>query len=409
MAVVLSLVSSFFVTAQDDDFIPLQISLVPGLAIPFGYGDVGLGLGAIGALTRDVQGAAASGVFTISRSIQGIQANGVFGVASGKVEGVQSAGVFTIAGGRVSGAQLAGVFAIAGGKVSGAQLSGVFNIGGDVDGAQAAGLFNISGDYHGPVQVAGIINVATRVQGTQISGLANVADDISGAQIGPIVNVADRVRGLQVGLVNIAGRLDGVQFGLVNIARNGIGGSGLLFDPVSNYSWLFWQNGTPSLFTRLAAGKPTYGNWEEPDGLIAQAGLGSRSYFGAQRYRSSWLDLEVAADWYLGPAASSLHDDMVAIHASGGASCDFGDPRGEAAFAKARDLLPSRPWPSLSLTLGIPVLWRLEALIGVRTDIDLAYWPAMPDAFRSGMDSGKLSLFGGDFHLYSKWFFGFRL
>ena len=413
LSLTLTAILSLFVlaqaTAQEEDFIPIQISFTPMLALPFGYGDVGLELGLVGALTRDVQGAAASGVFTISRSVHGLQANGVYGLASGHVEGLQTSGVFSLAGGDVEGAQMAGVFDVAGGRVDGAQLAGVFNVGGDIDGAQLAGVFNISRNYRGPVQAAGVFNIARNIRGSQLAGVANQAIDVRGLQVSSIVNIADRVRGTQIGLVNIAGRMEGVQIGLVNIAGNGIGGLGLLYDPESEYGWLFWQSGTPYLFTRLSAGRPAYDAWDDPSGLVTQASLGSRTYLGPRYARSSWLELELGADWYIGPAAKSLHDDMTSIAATNPAPCASSDPAVSAAFTKAAALLPTRPWPSLSLSLGIPVFWHLEALVGLRSDVDLATWPAMPDAFRRGMDSGPLSLFGENFRVYSKWFFGFRI
>ncbi len=406
---ILALLASIQLGAEDDTFIPIQISFVPGIAIPFGYGDVGLELGGVGALTRDVQGAAASGVFTISRSIHGIQANGVFGVASGRLEGLQGSGVFSLTGGAVEGAQLAGVFSVAGGSVSGAQISGVFNIGGDVEGVQWAGVFNIAHDYLGPFQGAGVFNVASGVRGIQLAGTFNIASKVEGLQIAPIVNVAGSVRGLQLGLINIAGNIDGVQLGLVNIAGNGIGGIGLLFDPINDYGWFFWQNGTPRLFTRLELGRPTSAAWGAVDGLVASAGLGSRSYFGSRYDRSPWLDLDLAAAWYVGPSATSLQNDLRAIRDSDGPGWHGNDPRVNDAFTRAGNLLPPWPWPSVSLTLGVPIFWRMEALIGVKSDIDLENWPAMPNSFRTGMDSGSLRLFSGNFHLFTKWFFGFRI
>ena len=150
-------------------------------------------------------------------------------------------------------------------------------------------------------------------------------------------------------------------------------------------------------------------SWGDPYGLVASAGVGSRGYFGPRYMRSSWLDLDVGAAWYLGPAAVTLRDEMRVLRSEVGSDCMMDDPRFGQAFADAASVLPSRPWPVVSLTLGVPILWRLEAVVGVRSDIDFASWPAMPEAFRSGMDSGRLSIFGEDFHAYSKWYFGFRL
>lgn len=394
--------------AAEDDFIPVQISWVPMMAIPLGYGDVGLELGVVGALTRDVQGAAFSGVFTISRAVHGIQADGVFGLASADVGGLQSAGVFNIAGGAVHGAQFAGVFNISGDTVDGAQAAGVFNIAsGTVEGAQMAGVFNIADRYRGPIQAAGVFNIASDFQGAQMSGVVNVAGTVRGAQLTSIVNVGEDVRGIQVGLVNVADTLTGIQLGLVNIVQHGVGGIGLAYDPVSEYASFFWQNGSRQLYSRLTVSRPISVPWGEPDGFVASFGLGSRGYLSPRAY-GPWLDLDITSNWLLGPAMARLQDSMLAIR-SDNPVCGPDDPRIGAAFADAAAYLPRWPWPSASLMLGLPVAGPLTALIGVRADVDFASWPAMPDEFRRGWDPGPFSLFGQEFRIYSKWFFGLRI
>ncbi|HWR11311.1 MAG TPA: hypothetical protein VN445_05795 [Rectinemataceae bacterium] len=122
------------------DYSPITISIVPGVALPFGADRVGIALGSIGNISGRVDLLQAAGAFNIADDIRGLQAAGVFNIADETMEGIQAAGVFNIAG--------------------------------DVDGAQIAPVFNI-------------------------------ADDVQGFQVG-IVNVADRVTGIQLGLINIS-------------------------------------------------------------------------------------------------------------------------------------------------------------------------------------------------------------
>jgi hypothetical protein len=126
---------------QRDDFpfTPVQVSFVPGVSLPFGVYDVTLSAGMIGGITRDVSGAAGSGVFNISRDLRGVQGAGIFNIAE---------------------------------NVHGLQGAGLFNIARSVQGGQAAGLFNSAGDVKG-VQI-GVVNIARNIDGVQI-GLINIA------------------------------------------------------------------------------------------------------------------------------------------------------------------------------------------------------------------------------------------
>jgi hypothetical protein len=382
---------------SDGEFVPLQISWVPGLAIPFGYYDVGLSFGAVGALTRDVQGIAYSNVFNISRDVQGVELAGVFNIGR-KVDGAQLGGVFNIAGAGVQGAQLAGVFNIANGPMGGAQLGGVFNIAGEVQGFQAAGLFDIAESYRGPVQVAGLFTIAGDMRGTQLSGLFTVADRLRGAQISPIVNIAGRAEGLQVGLINIADHIDGVQLGLINIAKNGVGGVGELFEGNSDYQWAFWQNGTPWFYTVFMAGAPK-GDWgSTAANLVLSAGAGSRMYLGR-----SYIDLEIAALEAVGSSVVSFQNDPGAVPAMSSLN-GFSDALVRAAS------LSGRPWPALRISFGVPLLWRLHLIAGARVDFDLDDFPGLPESMKTGIVAKNQNWLGGlGFSTYTKWYFGFRI
>jgi hypothetical protein len=201
--------------AQGDDFpfTPVQISFVPGVSLPFGVYDVTLSAGMIGGITRDVSGAAGSGVFNISRDLRG------------------------------------------------AQGAGVFNISRDMRGVQGAGIFNVAEDVHG-LQGAGLFNIARSVKGGQAAGLFNSAGD---------------VKGVQIGVVNIARNIDGVQIGLINIAGNGVDSLGVAYEPATSYAYAYWQAGTPTLYTIAGLGAPCRDWDCDPAGAVASIGFGSRS------------------------------------------------------------------------------------------------------------------------------------
>jgi hypothetical protein len=385
--------------SEESDFIPLQISFVPGVCIPFGYGDTGLALGVIGNLSRDVRGASVASVFSLARDVDGIQGSGVFNIAR-DVQGLQSAGVFNVATGDVGGMQLASVFNIAGGKVSGLQLSGVFNIaGGSVDGMQAAGLFDIAERYNGPLQLAGLFTIAGDLYGIQIAGLFTVADRVRGAQISPIVNVAGRVTGVQAGLINVADSIEGLQIGLVNVARNGIGGFGVLYDIPDNSRWYYWQSGSPALYMILSWEEfsETKDPWGSPasvyDALPLSFGLGSRVYFGKASERTTYVDIDLDLNADFG----SLSEAFLARN---------GPFRAPAAVVWAAR--PKRLWPSTQLSVGIPFIWRLHGIVGVRVDGNIVGWEGMPERMHTGL-AGSLSLGSLSLDLHSKVFFGFRI
>jgi hypothetical protein len=115
----------------------------------------------------------------------------------------------------------AGTSSIDGGRSARAVSIGALGaVSNGVGGAAVSGLVNVD---TGPVcgaELAGLVNIADRVEGAQISGILGVAaNDSSGAQVS-LINVAGRLRGLQLGLINVASDTD-VQIGLVNIDLHG--------------------------------------------------------------------------------------------------------------------------------------------------------------------------------------------
>src|SRR5690606_38643585 len=88
---------------------------------------------------------------------------GVSGVVKGNAYGTMASGISNHVGGHTSGVLVAGLLNQVTQKAHGTQLAGFINITGQSEGFQAAGLINKSGDAH--TQVAGLINIAKRVEG----------------------------------------------------------------------------------------------------------------------------------------------------------------------------------------------------------------------------------------------------
>jgi hypothetical protein len=130
-------------------------------------------------------------------------------------------GMSTIDGGRAVRRISVGALGALSGGVRGAAISGIADVDrGPVCGFQLAGIVNVATAVAG-AQTAGVTNVAERFAGAQIAGIANVAaGDSRGAQVG-LVNVdGGRLAGVQIGLVNYAEHAD-FQLGLVNVVRDG--------------------------------------------------------------------------------------------------------------------------------------------------------------------------------------------
>lgn len=238
------------VSAFSDDYTPIQVSLVPGLALPFGASDAAIAIGAIGNISGRVDLIQAAGVFNIARGIRGLQAAGVFNIA-----------------------------------------------GEDMEGIQAAGVFNIAGDIHAPLQLGGVFNIANGVWGSQIAGVFNIAGDVQGAQLSPIFNIAGDLNGVQVGLVNVAGRVSGFQIGLVNISSNGIFEASTTWEPQTGYLGATLKTGNTSVYAIYSFAAPKNEFFKIPDNTVVSAGLGTR--IGDSR--SLCLDLSASASQIVGP------------------------------------------------------------------------------------------------------------
>ena len=173
-----------------------------------------ISIGAVGAVSRDVDGVSINGALGITtRSLRGAQIAGAINVTAGDASGAQIAGAINVVRGDVNGAQIAGALDVTAGATSGAQIAGAINVSGRVDGAQIAGAINVAGGDVNGAQIAGAVNVASgRVHGLQL-GVINVADE-SDAPIG-IVNVIKRGRhhvdvwGSESGLFMVGGQLGG--------------------------------------------------------------------------------------------------------------------------------------------------------------------------------------------------------
>jgi hypothetical protein len=243
------------------DYAPIQISLVPGISLPWAS-HAGIAVGAVGNI-------------------------------SGRVDFIQAAGVFNIAD-RMDGLQAAGVFNIAGGDHTPLQVAGVFNIGSDVAGIQSAGVFNIADD----------------LAGAQISGVFNIAGDVQGFQVGPIFNIADDVEGMQVGLVNVADHVDGLQLGLVNISSNGVFDIDAVWETETDYGRAILKTGNTSAFAVFSIAQPKDDIFQVPDNTIISAGLGTR----LGEARGLFIDFSVSASQEVGADLERFLDGCTYSH-----------------------------------------------------------------------------------------------
>ena len=334
-------------------YTPILISFVPGVSFPFGYYDVSVAAGAIGNLSRDIEGVEGAGVFNITRDVRGLQGAGVFNIAR-DARGLQNAGVFNIVDLDLKGVQGSGVFNIVRGKVRGLQGAGVFNIADGIDGFQAAGIFNIAG----------------RVTGGQAAG---------------IFNQADRVSGVQIGLVNIARHIDGVQLGLVNIAGNGINSGSVTYAPSSGFAYAHWQAGTPAFFTVVGVGAPS-GDWfRDYTSFVASFGVGSRTrFFGLN------LDLDVSAEQAVG-------------------ALPFKSMQGARECRSWEGWAMVRPYPSIRLTAGLPFGRHFQVVGGLKADIDVdSLGFRVPAALKVG-ESWRGVVFNEGFTVWPTWFLGIKI
>ncbi len=155
--------------------------------------------------------------------IRGVEVGGAVNAVRDSVVGLQAAGLLNAAGGAVAGAQIAGAANITRGSLEGIQSAGIWNTAhGQAQGWQSAGLVNVAhttwGVWHAPrgaaapdawrtaeplVQLAGLLNTAPRgIKGAQIAGLLNVAGKVEGVQIAGLLNIADSVAGVSLAPLN---------------------------------------------------------------------------------------------------------------------------------------------------------------------------------------------------------------
>jgi len=98
-------------------------------------------------------------------------------------------------------------------RAGGLQLAGVANLAGRVDGIQIGGLFNEAEGRVRGLQACAPLNHADEIGGLQLAS-HNFSRAVAGAQIGSGNLAEDRLSGLQLaGIVNLAGTLDGLQIG----------------------------------------------------------------------------------------------------------------------------------------------------------------------------------------------------
>jgi hypothetical protein len=353
---------------ESKGYTPFLISWVPGVSLPFGIWDTSFAIGSIGTIARDITGFAGSGVFNILRDVDGFAGAGVFNIFR-DAEGFVGAGVFNVATGDVGGFEGAGVFNI---------------VEGSFDGFQAAGVFNITDDTEAPFQGAGVFNISEDIVGIQMAGVFNIADDVEGAQFAGLFNVGRDVRGLQVGVVNVADEIHGIQIGLVNIARNGVNSVGAYYEPSTDYAYGIMQAGTTALYTTIGLGQPSVNWFNTMTDPIVSVGFGSRIPFGP-----AYIDVDVSA-------AQAVADVMGPFLGS------FERGSGHFPFEYVR------PYPSIKLGLGLPLLGRLHLVGGLKIDVDLDSAPRVPQALRTGYSYSN-TWFGVGFTAWSKWYFGVKI
>lgn len=343
--------------------IPIQISIVPGIALP---GHPGAFIPAAG----DYRG----------------HPDSIPGRYTGPGDAILSIGLIGAINNRIDLLQISNVFNIAS-TVSGLQAAGVFNIAGrSLDGIQLAGVFNISGSTRTPLQAAGVFNIAGDLTGAQAAGVLNIAKDLKGIQTSGVVNIARNVRGLQIGVVNIADTVEGLQIGLLNFSSNGISELGTSHTSADNYTHLWHKTGRNGLYLVYGASAPTrlWNPVTDPSTITVNAGLGAR--IGSSR--SLHLDADLRAEQLLGPD----HDRFLnALHHRNGLT--------------PADVL--RPWPTANLALGLP-LGPVTLVGGAKVDLNLASAPWLPEPLRRGSThTGRI--LGTDYTAYTKLYLGISL
>jgi hypothetical protein len=229
----------------------------------------------------------------------GVQIANVANVVSGPMRGVQAAGVLNVAS-EIEGVQMATILNVSSGAARGAQLAGVnVHWGGRFRGVQG-GIVNVSQEFSG-VQLAGInIDRKGPTRGVQGSAVLNVGADVAGLQLGTINIAGGSVSGVQAGVVNYSRKeVRGIQIGAVNVAES------------SDFSL--------GLFNYMSRGRHHIDVWGHESGLMAAAYKNGGKYFhylyGAGG-RPVGQRPQGGAVWGLGghiPFAQSVYTDVDAL------------------------------------------------------------------------------------------------
>lgn len=200
-----------------------------------------ISLHALAGLSGGENGFALYGVAGIIKGdATGFQASGVLNKVSGTLQGVQMAGVANLTTNASRGFQFAGVFNQTKGAVQG-QMAGVVNLADRVNGMQAAGVSNVSKD----------------VKGVQLAGVFNTANEVNGSQFAGVFNKAKKVKGVQMAVINIADSSD-YTIGLINIIKNGEKRIGISTDENLS-SFVTFRSGGRVLYGILGVGmNPQY-------------------------------------------------------------------------------------------------------------------------------------------------------
>jgi hypothetical protein len=197
--------------------------------------------------------------------------------------------------------------------------------------------------------------------------------------------VAGVVKGTQVGLVNISDDMYGLPIGLINYTKNGIRDIGAWYD-TSDYMYGFWANGTNNLYSIVYGGE-AYSDWcVNSNSLSFGYGVGYR-FVG----KPLSVDLDLSMKQFFGPNWDRALSEF---------------KRGEGYAGFGVEAVSS--FPSARLTVGIPLMGKLEAFGGVSADIGVSGYCAVPDALRSDY-AVHFRAFGSDIDVNPQLYFGVRL
>ncbi|MFC6100708.1 hypothetical protein [Olivibacter domesticus] len=192
----------------------------------------------------------------LSGGENGFALYGVAGIIKGDATGFQASGVLNKVSGTLQGVQMAGVANLTTNASRGFQFAGVFNqTKGAVQG-QMAGVVNLADRVNG-MQAAGVSNVAKDVKGVQLAGVFNTANEVNGSQFAGVFNKAKKVKGVQMAVINIADSSD-YTIGLINIIKNGEKRIGISTDENLS-SFVTFRSGGRVLYGILGVGmNPQY-------------------------------------------------------------------------------------------------------------------------------------------------------